>query len=156
MNRCSLLVVHNMTKSISLIIDRSVLDRYTEYYFSIHTRARVVPIPRPFHESINTWMIMKRPQMNALKKKWKDFIVWFVTEMGYSGLNIEKCEITQTIYYDNKRRHDPDNTVPKFILDGLVESGMIVDDDSDHLRQLSLKCGVDKTHPRTELLIQLL
>lgn len=94
---------------------------------------------------------MKRSMMNALKQKWKDFIIWFVEEQGYSNLRIEKCELTFTAFYPNNRRHDPDNSTPKFILDGLVESGMLVDDDSTHLQSLTLKCGVDLDDPRTEI-----
>lgn len=97
---------------------------------------------------------MKRPMMNALKQKWKDFIEWFVIEQGYANLHIEECEISQTVYYDNNRRHDNDNSVPKFILDGLVQSGMIVDDDSLHVTSLTLKCRTDASHPRTELIFK--
>lgn len=92
--------------------------------------------------------------MNAVKQKWKQFIKWLVDQQGYSNLRIEKCEINQTVYFPNNRRHDVDNSVPKFILDGLVESGMIVDDDSRHLKKLSLECEVDIDNPRTELLIK--
>lgn len=91
--------------------------------------------------------------MNALKQKWKDFICWFVNEQGYSNLRIEKCEISQKVYYPNNRRHDIDNTVPKFILDGLIESGVIVDDDCRHITKLTLSCDFDKENPRTEIYI---
>lgn len=144
-----------MQNSILFVIDNSVLDSYAEYYFSIHTKATKQPIKNPYHESINLWMIMKRPAMNGLKQKWKDFIKWFVNEQGYANLHIEKCEISQTIYYSTNRRHDIDNSVPKFVLDGLVESGMIVDDDCKHITKLTLQCDVDRDHPRTELLITL-
>lgn len=139
--------------SILIVIDNAVLDRYSEYYFSVHTKAKKVPIPHPYHESINTWMIMKRPAMNNLKQKWKSFISWIVNEQGYANLHIDKCEISQTIYYPTNRRHDVDNSVPKFVLDGLVESGMIVDDDSRHITKLTLQCEYDCEHPRTELLL---
>ena len=139
--------------AILLVIDNNVLARYNEYYFSIHTKAHKKPIEHPYHESINTWMIMQRPMMNALKQRWKDFIQWFVEEQGYANLRIEQCEVSQTVYYPNNRRHDIDNSVPKFILDGLVESGMIVDDDCKHITKLTLKCKIDREYPRTELLI---
>ena len=143
------------SKAISLVIDNDVLNNYSEYYFSIHTKAHKIPIPHPYHESINVWMIMKRAMMNALKQKWKDFIKWFVDTKGYSNLRINKCEIEQKVYYPNNRRHDIDNTVPKFILDGLVESGMIIDDDHLHITKLTLSCGVDIEHPRTEIKIKI-
>lgn len=141
--------------AIILTIDNDVLDRYSAHYFTIHPKAVKKPIKHPYHESINTWMIMKRPAMNSLKQKWKDFIKWFVNEQGYANLHIEECEISQTIYYPTNRRHDLDNCVPKFVLDGLVESGMIVDDDSKHITKLTLQCGYDNENPRTELLFNI-
>ena len=140
-------------KNILLVIDDSVLDAYSEHYFSEHPKATKRPLKNPYHESINSWMIMKRPAMNCLKQKWKDFIKWFVNEQGYANLRIDKCEISQTIYYPTNRRHDLDNSVPKFVLDGLVESGMVVDDDCEHVTKLTLQCDIDKERPRTELLL---
>ena len=100
-------------------------------------------------------MIMKRPMMNALKQRWKDFIVWFINEQGYSNLHIEKCEMKFTTYYKTNRRHDIDNGCPKFILDGLSESGFIIDDDSKHITSLTMECYVDKDNPRTEIEIKI-
>lgn len=145
-----------IAKEIKLVIDRDVLSRYEDYYFLVHTKASKKPIANPYHESMNTWMIMKRPMMNALKQRWKDFIRWFVDEQGYSNLRIEKCEVHQIIYYPTNRRHDTDNSTPKFILDGLVDGGMIVDDDSTHITKLTLECAVDRERPRTELYINIL
>lgn len=141
-------------KNITLTIDAETISRYEKYYFSIHPRAYKKPIPHPYHESINVWMIMRRCEMNALKQRWKDFIKWVVEDQGYTNLHIEKCEISQTVYYPNNRSHDIDNSVPKFILDGLVESGMLTDDDSKHLTKLTLRCSNDIKHPRTELHIK--
>lgn len=143
-------------QEILLQIDNDAILRYEQHYFSIHTRAKKKPIPHPYHQSINVWMIMKRPAMNALKQQWKDFIRYFVEEQGYANLHIDKCEISQIVYYPNNRRHDTDNSVPKFILDGLVESGMIVDDDSQHITKLTLECKTDLQNPRTELHIKIL
>ena len=144
-----------MANTIKLVIDNNVIKRYTDHYFEMHPKASKPPIKQPYHESINTWMIMRRSAMNALKQKWKDFIKWFVSEQGYDNLRIEKCEISQFIYYPTNRRRDLDNSVPKFILDGLVESGMILDDDFKHITKLTLQCGVDTDRPRTELNIKI-
>lgn len=96
---------------------------------------------------------MKRPMMNALKQKWKDFIIWFIDNQGYSNLRIEECEMKFNTYYKTNRRHDIDNGVPKFILDGLSESGFIIDDDSKHITKLTMQCFIDKDNPRTEISI---
>ena len=145
-----------MNKDIHLEIDDDVLSKYNEYYFSIHKRATKKPIPHPYHESINQWMIMKRPMMNALKQRWKNFIAWYIDDQGLQNLRIEKCEMQFKTYYRTKLRHDIDNSCPKFIIDGLCESGLIVDDDSKHITSLTLKCDVDKERPRTEIDIHVL
>lgn len=143
-------------KEIKLMFDDDTLRRYDEYYFSKYPRRRKRPIEHPYQESINTWMIMPRPVMNALKQRWKEFMIWFIEDQGYTNLRIEKCELTYMIYYPNNRRHDPDNSAPKFENDGLVESGFIVDDDSVHIRKLILACDTDINHPRTEISVKIL
>lgn len=145
-----------MENTLKIIIDQNSLDRYANYYFHKHPRAYKPPIAEPHHESINKWMIMKRPQMNAVKQKWKDYIVWLIQDLGYDGMNIQKCRMKFTTYFKTNVRHDLDNQVPKFILDGFSESGLIVDDDNKHLVSLTLECGVDKYNPRTEIDIEIL
>lgn len=98
---------------------------------------------------------MKRPMMNALKQKWKNFIVWFIETQGYSNLHIEECELEFITYYASNQRHDVDNSVPKFIIDGLCESKFIVDDSSDHITKLTLRCSVDTERPRTEIIVRI-
>ena len=141
-------------KDIKLVIDDSVLEKYEQYYFSIHPKAKKKPLDAPHHPSINKWMIMKRPMMNALKQKWKDFMVWFIKHEGYAQLNINGCDMVFVSYFKTKIRHDTDNCVPKFMLDGLVDSGFIIDDDSKHLKILTLQCEYDKEHPRTEIYVK--
>lgn len=93
---------------------------------------------------------------NNLKQRWKAFIVWVMNDLGLSGMMIEKCEIVyRTLFFQN-RRHDLDNISPKYILDGFVEAGFIVDDDSEHITKLTLECGVDKENPRIEFLVNVI
>lgn len=147
---------HFFGDAMKIVIDEDALKRYEQHYFALHPRARNKPIKQPRHESINQWMILKRPAMNALKQRWKDFIIWLANDLGIAGSQINKCEITHTVYFSTNQRHDSDNTVPKFILDGLVESGVIIDDDSKHITKLTLQCGVDKENPRTEIIIDII
>ena len=58
-------------EKIMLEITNETIVLYEEYYFKNHPRASKKPIDNPYHPSINAWMIMKRPMMNALKQKWK-------------------------------------------------------------------------------------
>ena len=146
----------NMSERIiKMRIDNDVLNTYELYYFEQHPKASKKPIAHPYHESMNVWMIMKRPMMNALKQKWKDFIVWFIQTQGYANLHIEKCEMIFKTFYPTNRRHDADNATPKFLIDGLVESGFIIDDDSKCITSLTLECYVDKDDPRTEIIVKI-
>ena len=136
---------------IKLILDSKVLERYNTYYFLEHPRAKKKPIEKPYHPSINTWCILPRIQMNALKQKWKDFVCFWMRLEKLENKKLDNFDITITVFFDTKRRHDVDNQVPKFILDGFTESGFIVDDDEKHLHSLTLKTEYDKENPRTEI-----
>lgn len=142
-------------KEIKLIIDWGVLDKYYDYYFGEHPRAKKKPIKNPYHESINAWMILQRQAMNSLKQKWKDFIVWYIADKGYADMGIEQCEIEINTYFPTARKHDPDNYVPKFILDGFVESGFIKGDDCLHITKLSLACFIKADEARTEIIVKI-
>lgn len=137
-----------------ITIDNNTLNKYNKYYFALHPKRKKEPIESPHHPSINKWFIMKRPQMNGLKQAWKDFIMWLLEDYGFSNMNIESCAMTFTYYFKTKARHDNDNLSPKFILDGLAEGNFIIDDDYKHLHTLTIKCGWDKEHPRTEILVE--
>lgn len=138
-------------ETITLVIDREALEAYERVYFERHPRAHKKPIANPYHESMNQWMIMKRPMMNAIKQRWKEFMVFFVRNSEYKDLHIEECSVRFTTYYKSSNRHDIDNGCPKFILDGLCESGLIVDDDSKHITCLTMQCYTDTANPRTEI-----
>lgn len=140
-----------MINIIKIIINNNTISEYEKYYFKQHPRATKRPIENPYHPLMNQWMIMKRPMMNTLKQKWKEFTKWIVENQGYSNLHIERCEMKFVTYYKTNRRHDVDAACPKFILDGFAESGFIIDDDSKHLTSLILECYVDKDNPRTEI-----
>lgn len=143
--------------SIKLILDRNLLDEYyNDYYFKIHPRARKRYITAPCVPSINVWFILPRPQMNNLKQLWKDFIVWWINKENLNDLKLEEFRMTFRMYMPSKRRSDPDNYTPKFLLDGFTESGFIADDDGKHLKALTLITDYDKHYPRTEIYIDII
>lgn len=146
----------NDDKKIKLIIDDSVVEKYSQYYFKNHPRAKKKPIERPTIPSLNTWIILPRIQMNALKQKHKDFIVWFINDIGFKEKQLNNFKVKYTIYMPTKRRSDPDNFTPKFWNDGFVESGFFIDDDGKHLKELTLITDYDKERPRTEIEITVL
>lgn len=140
-------------KKYTIIIDNDILNQYTKYYFLKYPRRKKEPISKPITPSINQWMVMLRPQMNKVKQDWKEFMVWVVDFYGYTNANIQHCNMELNIYFDTKRRHDSDNYSPKFINDGLTESGMLVDDDFNHIHKLTISGGYDKLNPRMEIIL---
>ena len=144
-------MVETSENYIKLILDNDLLEKYNEYYFKIHPRAKKKPIEKPRHPSLNTWIILPRIQMNTLKQKWKDFCIFWMKLEKLDNKKLDHFEMIITTYFDSKRRTDLDNHVIKFILDGFTESGFIIDDDSKHLCALTFKAGYDKENPRTEI-----
>ena len=58
--------------------------------------------------------------------------------------------MTITYFFPTRGRRDPDNYSGKFILDGLVQAG-ILRDDSFRCIDLRLRGDWDKQSPRTEI-----
>jgi hypothetical protein len=145
-----------VSQILKLTIDNNVVNKYHDYYFKKFPKRNKKPIESPTHPSINKWMVLPRIQMNDLKQKWKDFIIWFIKDQGYQNKKIDKCTMTFVSYFKTKIRKDCDNTVPKFILDGMADEQvqLIVDDDSLHVEKLILECGYDKENPRTDIFIE--
>ena len=141
-------------KEYKLILDNELINKYSEYYFKLHPKAKKKPIDKPNHPSINQWCILPRIQMNALKQKWKDFGIWWINSLGLSEEKLCNFEVISTVYFNTKRRHDVDNTVEKFIFDSWSEAGFIIDDDEKHMHSLTLKTGYDKENPRTEFIVR--
>ena len=98
----------------------AVLDEYNKYYFGKHPRAKKVPIDKPTIPSLNTWIILPRMQMNALKQKHKEFGIWWINKLGYQNMKLNEFEMDFYIYMPTKRRADNDNFVPKFNNSGLI------------------------------------
>lgn len=134
-----------------IAIDKEIIEKYNEYYFSKYPKRKKVPITKPIPPSLNTWMVMRRFQMNHLKQVWKEFGVWLVNFYGYKDLNIEKCKIEIEYFFDSKRRHDADNYTPKNLFDSFTSSGFLVDDDFNHVESLTIKGNYSKENPRTEI-----
>lgn len=138
-----------------IISNQETLDKYyNEYYFKKYKKRKKRIIEKPWHPSLNKWIILRRPSMNNLKQQWKEYGVWLINYYGLTNLNIEKCVITFKYYMPTKRRTDNDNMTPKFFLDAMVESGLIKDDSYFIVNPLILWLGYDKNNPRMEIHIK--
>lgn len=112
-------------------------------------------LSRPWcHPSLNEWAMRTLPvQSNVMKKAWAAKIAQVVRHAGSPRL-AGPVAVAVTTYFENKRRRDIDNYAPKFILDGLVEAGVIPGDDSETVAALVVVLRVDAHRPRTEIEIR--
>ena len=63
--------------------------------------------------------------------------------------------VMATFFFKDKRRRDPDNALGslKAAHDGIVDSGLIKDDDWDRMKRKEPVLALDRIHPRVELTI---
>ena len=68
----------------------------------------------------------------------------------------KKATIKATFYHKQERRRDDVNAYAacKAYWDGIVDAGLLVDDDHTHLTTLPASFAIDKKFPRVELLIE--
>lgn len=67
----------------------------------------------------------------------------------------ELARVTATFFFKNNRRRDPDNAMGaiKAVYDGIVDAGLVVDDDAKHMKRGEPEFDVDPEHPRVVLTI---
>lgn len=65
------------------------------------------------------------------------------------------ASVAVIFYHKEKRRRDQDNYMAmlKPAYDGLVDAGLLVDDDYEHLRREAPEFGIDREAPRVELTV---
>lgn len=105
----------------------------------------IPPSDNKFKGRQNHW------EYRAQKKEWLELVMVLCRPKPKAP--IEKANVTLTYFFKDKRRRDPDNYSGKFILDGLVQGGIIRDDSFDNIN-LVLRGEHDPKNPRTEITIQ--
>lgn len=145
-----------MKKQYNIIIDQGKVDAFNKKYFEEHPRAKKLAINAPKHPSLNEYLGMSSVAQNTLKTKWEEFIAYILEDSHLLNKKINKCRIFYTTYFKVDRRHDLDNISPKFIFDGLVKAGFLIDDDYKHITSLNIQCDIDKNYPRVEILVEVI
>lgn len=66
------------------------------------------------------------------------------------------ARVTATFFHPDGRRRDPDNSMGsiKAAYDGIVDAGLVVDDDAKHMRRGEPSFEVDSKYPRVVLTIE--
>lgn len=89
---------------------------------------------------------------SKMKKKYTDLVTWIAKGKG----KFERVDLNITWFCKNRRK-DKDNICGggiKFILDGLVASGMIKNDGWKEINNFNHKFSIDKDNPRIEVIIK--
>ena len=140
-----------MSEEIKIIINKEILAKYYEYYFNKYPKRKKANITSPIPPSLNEWMVMPRFKMNARKQAWKEFGAWTVKYYNLENRKLDKCKIVIEYFFPTKHRHDADNFTPKNLFDSFTVSGLLIDDDFDHVESLTIKGNYSKEDPRTEI-----
>ncbi len=104
--------------------------------------------------SNNVLLRLHWAQRKTLIDEWHGDIYWLVLEAGRQHFHV--ATIVATIYFAENRRRDIANfmaSLDKLCFDGLVYAGVLTDDDSIHLPEITVRFEIDKDRPRTEVVI---
>ena len=87
------------------------------------------------------------------KRKWTETVAWLAKEQVKK--KYKKIDLTFVWYCRNKRK-DKDNIIAgqKFIIDGLVQAGVIENDGWEQIGNISHFFSIDKENPRVEVIIK--
>lgn len=121
--------------------------------FETTGRGRVKRAGWWIHPSLNDWAMLRgaRFTVNRIKQEWTAKIL--DVARGIEPVR-GPVVVTVTYFFPDDRRRDLDNYVPKFILDGLVEAGVIEGDDSETVFDLRTRIRIDPMNPRTRIKIE--
>ena len=97
--------------------------------------------------SLNQILRMHYHKRDAANKRWAGLVGMFDNRKKRDK-PISRAQVCITYYFPDARRRDSDNYAGKFLLDGLVNAGVIEDDSFDHV-ELLLVGKVDREDPRT-------
>jgi len=101
--------------------------------------------------------ILLRLHWNArqsLIDEWHKDIYYLVIGSGKKKFDV--ASLVATIYFTEKRIRDIPNfmaSLDKLCFDGLVKAGVLANDDSIHLPEITVRFRIDKENPRTEIII---
>lgn len=147
---------YQVTEVIKIVINNAMVNVYNDEYFAKHPRRKKKLIDACIPPTLNKWGNMHYNQRNDLKQNWDKFTNWIIDKYGLTNKGIERCHITWNYYFPTKHRRDTDNYVAKQISDGLVSSGLLVEDNYTIVNPTTLQIFYDKENPRTEICIEVL
>lgn len=95
--------------------------------------------------NLNVFRNMHYREKNKQKKRWAGIVQQLVIEQQIQPMS--KIHMRYEFWFKDKREHDPDNYAccAKFINDGLVDCGVLLRDNFDHIKSLTVcQGGINK------------
>ena len=91
-----------------------------------------------------------RYESAKMKKEYTELTAWYARSAGLP--RFDRVDLVITWYEPNQKR-DKDNIMAgqKFILDGLVEAGVLPNDGWKQIGKITHDCQVDRENPRVEV-----
>ena len=89
-----------------------------------------------------------------IKKYWAELIFCEVIKQKIPRKKIKKSVVILKHFFKTKATRDPDNYSGKFVMDGLVNAGVIEDDSFNNVK-LEIEGYCDKENPRIEIIIKI-
>lgn len=131
--------------TVVIEFNQSDLDEYIKYYFKMKPRCKKPPIDSPMVRSLNKMLVItNRIVQNNWKQNWKDYSMWLVNKYGLTDLGISSADMSLHLTFPTKARRDLDNFISKEVLDGFVESGLIVDDSYFYIHSIKTTAEYQK------------
>lgn len=100
-----------------------------------------------FPPNLNEYRNLHYRVSNKLKKDWALIVQNAVHKQKIERVN--KVIMTYTFHFKDNYRRDPDNfaACAKFIQDALITSGVLIDDDFNHVVELRVRRGANAAPP---------
>jgi Holliday junction resolvase RusA-like endonuclease len=117
----------------------------------------ILPLPnKSLHPNFTVGSFGGRMMVAASRKKWKKLTIEAIENEQLETLPWEIIKVRPIFFYSVNRRRDSDNMLGslKAVYDGIVDSGIIPDDDVAHMIREIPKSKIDKENPRVEIIIE--
>jgi len=116
----------------------------------------IVPIPNvALSPNFTVGSIGGRMMKAAASKKYRKSVCDAIKNECIESIPWKKVSVKAEFYHKTNRRHDEDNSIGslKAAYDGIVDAGVVVDDDHTHMRREIPEFNFDKEYPRVVLTI---
>ena len=98
-----------MSQTYIIKLDKEALDEYTKAYFIAYPRRRKIPIDKPIVPSLNRFIVLEKNARAELKLRWEEFVYHTLDRQGLLNLQLEKCKVSITYVFGDRRKSDLDN-----------------------------------------------